>query len=140
MLAIKTTESRGEQQVHTLVPSKQNLTVPLQVLAKQVAQRVVLLQQDEVGGIGHACVSSIVSPVCAAENMPCWHTSKDLFRDVLLAILKQEELETAEELADGSPKDTCISELEFRHVGMFDVGGSHFCDSRGSQDAGVFVW
>lgn len=45
---------KGER---TLITSHVDVGVQLQVLREQVAERVVLLVQDEVGRVGHACAS-----------------------------------------------------------------------------------
>ena len=53
----------GHQQEITFVSSHIDIRMRLQVLGEKVAQSVIFLFQDEVGGVGHAYESSLRSPI-----------------------------------------------------------------------------
>ena len=77
----------------TLVRRQKDVRRLLEVLGKQVAEGVVLLEEDEVRGIGQAW-REVNNFACDCKGGRGGLTGEDLLRDLLLSILEKEELES----------------------------------------------
>ena len=79
---------------HTLVSSHHDVRGSLEVLGEEVAEGVVLLQHGKVGRVAHPCGDSLLDARQARlETHVISLTGEDLFGDLLLIALEQEQLE-----------------------------------------------
>ena len=92
----------GREGRRTLVCCEQNVRRLLEMLGDEIAERVVLLLDEKVDSVGHACscenisLRSFLAPTSWMPRGSYAHTRERRFSDLLFAVSEQEELEAIE--------------------------------------------